>query len=466
MTGSRFRLVLGCSAALAAGWGMSAKAAETPAAPPPLAEQRFYGNPWAANGLANLEVGRYQGGAIAYRFRADETGEFKRAKVFFIFRIIGPSAYAKGTGGQVRIELRPDDGTPHHFPNMDAAPLSSHLIADPLNKTPGSPIWGIDKSKTGGDPRAGASFPEICFPPATLHKGQLYHLVFTNPDADPSNNYTSLDLLNENRFAKGPIQPCIGDLDFCCLWKPAAGKPWELKNITPILEIHYADGHVQGQGYIDAASAPPILGPHAARTTLTVSGADQRVSEVRFRVSRQRDSGDIVVRLEQGDGTKIEEGRVPAATLATRLPIPWAGKDERSLPDWAAYTFQEPRVLARGQTYHLMLTSPSGSGYTHKVSSYPAWLGFTAGNFQDGYFQYSEDGKTWKLFPPGKGCKQQLYFVLVGGGGHAPPRRSRGESGCGGAIDCPERWPESAAVAMKSRESIIRRVSSRRDGSH
>lgn len=421
MTRSRFWVVLGCSFALVARQGMSLKAADLPAASPPVAENGCYGNPWAANGLANLEVGRYTGGAISYRFRADETGEFSMAKVFFIFRIIGESAYAKGTGGQVKIELRPDDGTANHLPNMQSAPLTSQLITDPLKKTSGAPIWGVDKSKPGGDPRAGASFPEIPFPPAALQQGRLYHLVFTNPVADPSNNYTSLDLLNENRNAKGPIQPEIGDLDFCCLWKPAAGKPWELKHITPILEIHYADGHVQGQGYIDAASAPPLIGVRAARTTLTVSGGDKSVSAVRFRVSRQADSGDMQVRLEKGDATKIEEGVVPAATLAALLPIE-GGKAERSRLDWVSYTFQQPRLLAGGQTYHLVLASSAGSGYTHKVSSYSASLGFTAGDFKDGYFQYTEDGKIWKLFPPGKGCKQQLYFVLVKSGGPTPSR--------------------------------------------
>ena len=62
MTRSRFWVVLGCSFALVARQGMSLKAADLPAASPPVAENGCYGNPWAANGLANLEVGRYTGG--------------------------------------------------------------------------------------------------------------------------------------------------------------------------------------------------------------------------------------------------------------------------------------------------------------------------------------------------------------------------------------------------------------------
>lgn len=141
--------------------------------------QRKWRNPWSANGLANLEVGRFPGRMVSYRFRAAETGRFVTAKVFLVFAVFGQGQYANGDGGQMRIELRPDDGSPDHLPDMSAAPLSATLLTDPLNETKGAPIWGSD-SRRSPDPRAGGSFREIPFPPATLQEGRLYHLVFSD----------------------------------------------------------------------------------------------------------------------------------------------------------------------------------------------------------------------------------------------------------------------------------------------
>ena len=103
-------------------------------------EPSFYGNPWSANGLANLEVGRFPGRMVSYRFRAAETADFTTAKVFFIFAVFSERGYANGDGGQVRIELRPDDGSQNHFPDMTVAPLTSVLLADPINKTKGADL--------------------------------------------------------------------------------------------------------------------------------------------------------------------------------------------------------------------------------------------------------------------------------------------------------------------------------------
>ena len=376
------------------------------ASPAPVAETGIYGTPWSAISLSNLEVGRFKGRMVSYRFRAEETGEFRMAKVFFVFAILGPKEYADGDGGQVKIELRPDDGTANHFPNMQAASLSSVLVADPLNKTKGPPIWGADSHRST-DPRAGASFPEIQFPPATLQKGRLYHLVFSNPTADPT-NYTSLDLLQEKRS-----QPGASDLDFCCLFKPVDAKPWAAIHSTPILEIHYADGRIQGQGYMDVAASHPsaIAGASAVRTTLKVSGGNKRVTKVFFCISRKPDAGDLVVRLEKGNGTEIEEGIVPAAALASALGTAAAGQ---SAPmNWASYTFKQPRTLTDGQTYHLVLKSPNGGGYTTYPIEFGNGWGFAAGNFKDGCFEQTADGKTWQKQSGNPSWKQELYFVTV-----------------------------------------------------
>ena len=56
------------------------------------AEPSFYGNPWSANGLANLEVGWFPCRMVSYRFSAAETGRFVTAKVLFIFAIFGQGA--------------------------------------------------------------------------------------------------------------------------------------------------------------------------------------------------------------------------------------------------------------------------------------------------------------------------------------------------------------------------------------
>jgi hypothetical protein len=374
------------------------------------AEPSYYGNPWSANGLANLEVGRFPGRMVSYRFRASETADFTTAKVFFIFAVFGERSYANGDGGRVRIELRPDDGSQNHFPDMTVAPLTSTLIADPLNKTKGAPIWGNDSHRSP-DPRAGASFREIPFPPTKLQEGHLYHLVFGNPAADPS-SYTSLDLLNENRDVTANVQQAVSDTDWCAVFKPSGKDPWKAHpGVTPVLEIRYGNGRMQGLGYIDANAGTPqtIAGASTVRTTLTVSGEDKAVSHVFFRLRRNEGAGDLVVRLEEGDGSRIEEG-IAMATDLSRLPLAEA---RSSAMGWASYTFSATRVLAHGKTYHLVLRSPAGAGYQTYAMQFGDAYGWTAGNFRDGWYEYATDGKAWQTLRGSKSFKQQLYFVVV-----------------------------------------------------
>ena len=80
---------------------------------------------------------------------------------------------------------------------------------------------------------------------------------------------------------------------------------------------------------------------------------------------------------------------------------------------WASDTFKEPRTLADGQTYHLILKSPTGGGNTACPIEFGDFRGFTAGNFKDGYFEQTTDGKVWQRQSGEPSRKQELYFLTV-----------------------------------------------------
>ena len=79
-----------------------------------------------------------------------------------------------------------------------------------------------------------------------------------------------------------------------------------------------------------------------------------------MRVGKQAGGGDLVIRLEDGSGTVLERGTVPAS----RIPAWTIGDFWSANGDWVGFTFDQPRTLKNGQTYQLVLSSPSGTQFS------------------------------------------------------------------------------------------------------
>jgi len=345
----------------------------------------IYGTGWQAfsQGLENLEIGK-NGRQLSIRFRAENSGPLQSATVF----MKTGSGYSLGTGGLVRISVENDDGTQNHFPAGSELDFSQAAPNNPSNPT----------------------FREFVFNNhVSLTAGNLYHLVFTNPDPAANSNYVSLNNLSNSG---GTPYPYYSFADFALVWKDGGNSDWANKpNTCPIVSIKYTNGLSQGQGYIDALSSSglfQIQDGSQAGETFTVSGGSRTVSDVRVHVKKSGAPGDLTVALQTVGGTVIEQGVIPASSVGTDYA-------------WETFRFGSSHVLANGSSYLLSLSTSGGSG-SYQV--FPLDKGISRGldvpsEFHDGHYQ-TNTGSGWANFKGGSGYDLQLYFSTDGASAAAP----------------------------------------------
>ena len=258
-----------------------------------------YGPGIGSDGLANTVVGGTAGNIVSYRFRAGHTGSLQQIHVYLMQ---GHAGYSSGTGGQLRITVNTDDGTDAHNPSGTV--LATYLVSAPASVTPS--IY----------------FPIFVFAaPPSLIEGQLYHIVFTDVDASPTTNYLSVNAqYYENPST--PAQPTISDVDGAVLLGGPDGRWAPRKGYLPILELDYQDGFSEGNGYMEAWIGAPqnISGPAAVQETITVSGTQKNVASASIRVAHISGADPLIVRLENSDGTLIEEGAIPGRCNPSHEP--------------------------------------------------------------------------------------------------------------------------------------------------
>lgn len=322
----------------------------------------FYGSGINSDALSNIRVGPIAG--VSYRFLANHSGTVSQLHFYLIVNA-SKSGYNAGTGGTLLIQLETDDGSSAHGPS--GVVLGSATI-----------------------PQPSAAFPVVSLSPAPqVVAGNLYHVVFTNIDPNPTANYVSVDELYMYS-PLSPMQPSISDTDWATLIYN--NNAWSVYRYnTPILEADFTDGFSQGCGYMEVWPEVPesMSGAEAVREQFTVSGASQAVSSVSVRVARTSGSDGLTVRLEQADGSLVEEGTIPASAI----PL-----SSSSNPDyvWATYTLSTLETLAVGQGYHLVLEAPSTSVYqAYPIRKGSAYQFKPTTFFPDGYAQFTMDGSTW-----------------------------------------------------------------------
>jgi hypothetical protein len=306
-------------------------ATNSPAPSPTPAASTYYGSGIGSDGLGNTTIGPNQN-KLSYRIRVQHTGFISSVQPYLIMDHTG---YWGGTSGSILVSIQTDDGSSSHNPSGQK--LTSSLLNDPDSV-----------------PTPTRYFPTFTFSaPASVTAGELYHIVFENTDPNPSVNFVSVDALYQ-AAAPTPSQPTMSDTDCAVLlfsaysdgtvWKPRQG-------YTPVVQMDFEDGFTQGFGYMEVWVGTPetISGTASVRETFTVSGASDTVSSVAVRVARM----------------------------------------------WVSYKFSSPHTLTVGQSYHLVLQSPSSTVY----QAYPIRKGSDYGYnsttfFPDGFAQFLQSG-TW-----------------------------------------------------------------------
>ncbi len=286
----------------------------------------YYGSCVAMDGLANITIG--PNGQVDARFMCEHTGAIDRIVQQYQNVTAG---YMGGTGGQIKWELRTDDGTSSHFP-------SNTVLWTVTDKTP-------KKTATGTAIQWFNVSPSV---PVTA--GMLYHIVYTNIDPQPKTNYVSYDGIYTQKN-NSPVQPCYTDTNLMTLWY---GPNWQPNlHITPEFNVHYADGYAQGTGYIDST-----VTKSPATEAFTVSGGDK----VALSVSAAGSGLTFV--LETSSGTVLASGTGSAS----------------SYPGWQTYVFPQSVALKNSQAYNLMI-SGSVSRAVQKGNPYGMYTSFPDGHY-------------------------------------------------------------------------------------
>ena len=337
----------------------------------------YYGVGIGADGLGNLEIGKYAGRKLAYRFKAEKSGTVDELRIFLIY---AEGGYYAGDGGEVKVAFYTDDGTGDHFPDTE---ITSETITNPMAE----------------------NFPLITFDPQVeITAGTIYHIVFTNPDAAPTENYVSLDNLQVDADAAN-VQPGWSDTDMQVLWDDSGGG-WAAKtNKTPIFNITYTDDNEFGVGWVNAASGSglrTISGANKVRESFTVSGGARKVISVAVFVKKTDGTSGLVVRLETSGESLIEEGTIDAGDISDASYT------------WVTFTFVASHMLSNSASYNLVLSSVSGTYTTFHLQE-GTGNGFADETvFTDGKMEYNTGGGWTDSY--GTTGDMMFYFGCVGPG--------------------------------------------------
>jgi hypothetical protein len=166
-------------------------------------------------------------------------------------------------------------------------------------------------------------------------------------------------------------------------WAPRAG-------FSPIYQLDFQDGASQGMGYIASwvGDQRNISGSSSLRETFTVTGSEIKVTSAAIRLSRINGNNPLTIRLENGNGTLIEQGNVAASDI----PLSTASSPKNA---WAIYKFSATHTLVPGQTYHLVFECVSTSTYQAFPVQKGAYYGFQSTTFfPDGMAEFETNG-TW-----------------------------------------------------------------------
>lgn len=310
-----------------------------------------YGNFWAGDVLYNLRVGIY-GIEVSFRFIAKDTVPVNKIRYFNTYSKTKPGYHA-GTGGKIKIELQEDDNTSGHNPSGKV--LTTGLVPDPLN----SPDQLLVKF----------------FKTAILEKDKIYHIVFTNYDANPDINYVSVDMMSvmTPKPVTVPDQPELSIIDMTTLWRDRINKNWrrfkDNLSVTPIFSLFYEvtelstdNISVIGYGGMESWLREPrqICGDKRVRQRF-IPRKDIAVKNVSVRIAKVGNPGNLTAQLELLNNKVIDKSSI-SSNLVKPIDLSIC-PPYRLGHDWVVLNFSSSILLESGKEYCLVLKAPSGDSW-------------------------------------------------------------------------------------------------------
>jgi hypothetical protein len=321
-----------------------------------------------ADTLANTRIGGPYGTVLAYRFRSQWTGVVRSVRVYVVVNSDGRDGYSGGTGGRLRVSLGADAGRPRHVP-------SGRRLASATVATPSRDSWPLVR---------------FAKPPKVV-AGRYYHVVFTNDDPDPRENYVSVNALLS--YGHGEPAPRVPDGLAVLLagtrdggatpnhWETRAELPGQ--RYAPILDVAGGrPGQHLGLGYMEVwSSNPKPIGGESEVRQLLGRGPSRAITGAWLRV-RRRDgaSAPLVLSIGRVAGGVLAKASVPASSIP-------ADGDR-----WVHVRFAHP-VRAPGEKLVLTAAADAPSSY----GAFPIRNGIEFGFdpravFDAGYAQFTRGG--------------------------------------------------------------------------
>jgi hypothetical protein len=324
-----------------------------------------------ADTLANTRIGGPYGTVLAFRFRAQWTGRVRAVRFYAVLNSDGRDGYSNGTGGTLKVTLTRDSGAPRHVPAPGA--LASATLVPP--RRDGWPLVQFHRS-----------VPVVA--------GHYYHVVFTNNDRDPKNNYISVNAL----LSYGSTEPAprVPDGMGVLLGTSADGgrtaRSWETRaesageRYAPILDVvgTGSDQHF-GLGYMEvwSGNAKPIGGDAQVRQLLGAAPG-QVITGAWLRVQRSDGAtAPLKLSIERTDGSVLGSGSVAADAIAS------------GRPHWAHVRFSQPAKVDGGAGITLTASARDADAYEAFPIRKGTEFGFSARTVFDGGYAQFTDGGSW-----------------------------------------------------------------------
>lgn len=349
----------------------------------PMFRANASGDGWSADSLSNIEIGKFFGRTVDYRYVSDHTGNLIGAEVFFIFRG-NPSqqGYWNGNGGTILVQSQGDD------PNQPGQPgqiLGSYTIFDPLTSNCGTGC-------------VGASYRTLSFTPIPQVYGNTYHLTFQNIASDPVNNWISLDGLYTKTTGTN-LWPMVWDSTFAMQFSNApplvVAEQW-----SPVVNLIFDDSYVQGNAYIDVIAteiqASGVNYPSALIEMFTTDASAHTINQVNLRLSPQS-AASATVQLFDANQVLLAIGTIsfPGSTIGVF--------------SWYPIQLDNTITLLPRTQYSISLTAISGAIGTRLLEQ-GTKFGFKQEDFT-GFCTWVKNNKTVPCY--GGGPSDVEYYLSL-----------------------------------------------------
>jgi hypothetical protein len=351
----------------------------------------IYGPGIGMTSLSNTPIGGPAAtNPVSFRFRVERSGDLATARIYVVTdnNSTGRTGYSGGNGGSYRVSIRPDDGSAQHLPSSQE--LAAVTITPGTSSAPGYVV------KFSSPPR--------------LSAGKLYHMVIKNIDSSPQTNWLSVNSVYL-RYPETPLQPRWENTDWAQLYQSSGS--WRLRDKhAPILDLGFADGHHEGNGYIEISYSSDtigrISGSRMVRERFTPR-QDRVVTGLGVRLQRVNGSDPLVVRLLDASGTVLGRAEIKADAIPVG-PASGFGYESR----WVDASFASPVSLQAGRTYRLEFSTKSTTEYATWVIREGTYYGYHAATvFTEGLSEKTSDGSSWSRLGRVSGANDMQFYLAT-----------------------------------------------------